>query len=351
MQITEIETPGYELVKRCRDQVSGLHAIISVHDTTLGPALGGMRMLPYTSEAEAIEDVNRLSRGMTYKSAVARTGLGGGKSVLIGDPKALKSEALFRAMGRFIESLGGKYITAEDMNIGIADLEIVRRETRYVTGLSRESGSSGNPSPYTARGCLVGIRTVAQELTGSSKLAGMRVAIQGIGAVGGRLAEMLIEEGAQLWVTDIDAERVASFCKRTGAKAISDEEFYGAEVDILSPCARGKILGDTTIPKLRCRAVAGAANNQLDRIEHADQLAARGILYAPDYVINGGGIINVACELLPGGYDEQEALRRVDAIGATMAEIFALAKKLGISTAAAADRVAEQRIAEGKAKR
>lgn len=348
MQITEIETPGYELVKRCRDEASGLHAIISVHDTTLGPALGGMRMLPYANEEEALEDVNRLSRGMTYKSAVARTGLGGGKSVLIGDPKVLKSEALFRAMGRFIHSLGGKYITAEDMNIGIADLEIVRQETPYVTGLSRESGSSGNPSPYTARGCLVGLHTVAEELTGSPKLAGMKVAIQGIGAVGGRLAEMLIDEGAQLLVTDIDAERVAAFCQRTGAKAISDAEFYEAEVDILSPCARGKILGDVTIPKLRCRAVAGAANNQLDRVEHADALSERGILYAPDFVLNGGGIINVACELLPGGYNEDEALRRVDRIGLTLAEIFALAKKNGISTAAAADRVAEQRIAEAK---
>jgi leucine dehydrogenase len=351
MQITEIPTPGYEKVVRCRDAQSGLHALISVHDTTLGPALGGMRMLPYATEEEALEDVNRLSRGMTYKSAVARTGLGGGKSVVIGDPKRLKTEALFLAMGRFIEALGGKYITAEDMNIGIADLEIVRRETRYVTGLSRESGSSGNPSPYTARGCLVGIQTVARELNGSPELRGLKVAIQGIGAVGGRLGELLLQAGADVRVTDIDADRVTAFCKRTGAKSIDESEFYRAEVDILSPCARGKILNDHSIPLLRCRAVAGAANNQLDRPDHADRLSERGILYSPDYVINGGGIINVACELLPGGYDEAEALRRVDGIGATLAEVFALAKKLGVSTAVAADRVAEQRLAEGRAKK
>jgi len=351
MEISEIEVDGYEKVVRCRDQKSGLHALIAIHDTTLGPALGGMRMLPYTSEDEALFDVLRLSKGMTYKSAVAETGLGGGKSVILGDPKALKSPALFRAMGRFIESVEGQYITAEDMNIGIPDLEIVRQETRWVTGLSREAGSSGNPSPYTARGCLVGMRAVMEEAFGSPDFRGKRVLIQGIGAVGGRLAILLKEQGAHVVVCDINEQRVAEMKQSHGFETVPDAGHFSVACDVYAPCARGAGLDDVTIPKLACKAVAGCANNQLLEPRHARDLRARGILYAPDYVINAGGIINVSVELLPGGYDEAASLRQIDRIYDHLKQVFEISRKEDVTTHEAAARLAEQRIAAGRAAR
>jgi len=350
MEITEIEYDGYEKVVRCRDQKSGLHALIAVHDTTLGPALGGMRMLPYASEDEALFDVLRLSKGMTYKSAVAETGLGGGKSVIIGDPKT-KTEALFRAMGRFIESLDGKYITAEDMNIGISDLEIVRKETKWVTGLSRDTGSSGNPSPYTALGCLYGVRAVLEELDGKADFKGKRVLIQGVGAVGGRLAVLLKEKGATVIICDIDDAKVAALKKEHGFESVPDKGHYELACDIYAPCARGAGLNDETIPKLRCRAVAGAANNQLLEPRHGRDLKARKILYAPDYVINAGGIINVSIEMLPGGYDEKKALAKLENVYTNLKKVFEIARKDGIPTHEAAVRLAEQRLAAGKTAR
>ena len=280
MEISEIQVDGYEKVVRgAETSQTGLHAIIAVHNTTLGPALGGMRMLPYASEDEALFDVLRLARGMTYKSAVAETGLGGGKSVILGNPETGKSPALFRAMGRFVESFGGSYITAEDMNIGIPDLEQVRTETRWVTGLSRESGSSGNPSPYTARGCVQGMRAVLDEAFGNPSFEGRRILIQGIGAVGGRLAELLQERGADVIVCDINEERVAEFRAR-GFESVEDETHLEVECDVYSPCARGAGLNDDTIPILKCKAVAGCANNQLLEFRHADMLRERGIVYA-----------------------------------------------------------------------
>ena len=352
MEISDIEVDGYEKVVRCRDQKSGLHALIAVHDTTLGPALGGLRMLPYPSEDEALFDVLRLSKGMTYKSACAETGLGGGKSVILGEPKTLKSPALFQAMGRFVESLDGKYITAEDMNIGIADLEVVRKETRWVTGLSRESGSSGNPSPYTATGCLVGIRAVLEELDGGkANFAGKRVLIQGVGAVGGRLAELLRELGAHVIICDIDEAKVARLSKQFGYEVVTDAKHVDVACDIYAPCARGAGLNDQTIPKLRCRSIAGAANNQLLEPRHGDLLRSRSILYAPDYVINAGGIINVAVELLPGGYDEAVSLRKIDNIYTNLKRVFEISRKQNISTHEAANKLAEQRISAGKAAR
>lgn len=347
MEITEIQVDGYEKVVRCRDEASGLHALVAVHDTTLGPALGGMRMLPYASEDEALFDVLRLSRGMTYKSAVAETGLGGGKSVIIGDPST-KSPALFQAMGTFIDSLGGKYITAEDMNIGIPDLEEVAKTTKHVVGLSLESGSSGNPSPYTARGCMVGIRAVLQELYGRPTFAGERVLIQGIGAVGGRLAVLLKEAGAKVIICDINEERVAAMQAEHGFETVPDADHLELDFDIYCPCARGAGINDETIPKLRCKAVAGCANNQLLEARHADALKERGILYAPDYVINAGGIINVGVELLPGGYNEAEALRRIDRIETNLAKVFEIARTENISTRDAAARLAEQRLSAGR---
>jgi leucine dehydrogenase len=348
MEISEIEVDGYERVARCRDQKSGLHALIAVHDTTLGPALGGMRMLPYTSEDEALFDVLRLSRGMTYKSAVAETGLGGGKSVIIGDPKTMKSPALFHAMGRFINSLEGQYITAEDMNIGIPDLEIVRLETRWVTGLSRESGSSGNPSPYTAQGCLVGLRAVLEEVQGSADFRKKRILLQGVGAVGGRLAVLLKEQGAHVIICDINEARVADLERAHGFETVADEHHLDVPCDIYAPCARGAGLNDETIPKLKCKAVAGCANNQLLEPRHARDLRARGILYAPDYVINAGGIINVGVELLPGGYDEAASLRMIDRIYDNLKRVFEISRRENIPTNEAAARLAEQRLAAGR---
>jgi leucine dehydrogenase len=349
MEISEIEVDGYERVVRCRDQKSGLHALIAVHDTTLGPALGGMRMLPYTSEDEALFDVLRLSRGMTYKSAVAETGLGGGKSVIIGDPKTIKSPALFHAMGKFIDSLDGQYITAEDMNIGIPDLEIVRLDTRWVTGLSRDSGSSGNPSPYTARGCLVGLRAVLEEAYGAADFKKKRVLIQGVGAVGGRLAVLLKEQGAHVIICDINEARVDDLKRVHGFETVADANHLDVACDIYAPCARGAGLNDDTIPKLKCKAVAGCANNQLLEQRHARDLRARGILYAPDYVINAGGIVNVSVELLPGGYDERIAITKLEGIYDNLQLIFESARAEGIPTNEAAARLAESRLAAGKA--
>jgi leucine dehydrogenase len=307
MEVSEIQVDGYEKVLRCRDQKSGLHALIAVHDTTLGPALGGMRMLPYASEDEALFDVLRLAKGMTYKSAVAETGLGGGKSVILGDPARFKSLALFEAMGRFVDSLRGLYITAEDMNIGIPDLEMVKHTTRWVTGLSRESGSSGNPSPYTAMGCAKGVRAALQEAFGNPECKGRRILIQGVGAVGGRLAVLLKQEGAEVTICDINETRVRELCDKHGFVSVDDAKHLDVPCDVYSPCARGATLNDDTIPRLKCKAVAGAANNQLLERRHGDELKRRGILYTPDYVINAGGIINVGVELLPGGYKEEVA--------------------------------------------
>ncbi len=347
MDISEIQVDGYERVVRCRDPRSGLHALIAIHDTTLGPALGGMRMLPYASEDEALFDVLRLAKGMTYKSAIADTGLGGGKSVIIGDPKK-KSPELFKAMGRFVDSLGGRYITAEDMNIGIPDLEIVRTQTRWVSGLSRESGSSGNPSPYTAWGCLQGMRAVLQEVWGSDDFRGKRILLQGVGAVGGRMAELFKERGAHVIICDINAERVKELQKKHGFEAVPDEGHESVPCDVYSPCARGATLNDETIPKLRCKAVAGCANNQLREPRHADMLRARGILYAPDYVINAGGIINVGLELAPGGYDESKAMARIDSIYDQLRKVFELAREHDINTREAAEHLAEMRLKKAR---
>ena len=344
MEITEIQVDGYEKVVRCRDQESGLHALIAVHDTTLGPALGGMRMWPYASEDEALFDVLRLSRGMTFKSAVAETGLGGGKSVILGDPKTLKSEALFRAMGKFVDSQGGLYITAEDMNIGIPDLEIVHQETKWVTGLKRSEGSSGNPSPYTADGCLIGLHAVAEELDKNTSLAGKKIVIQGVGAVGGALAILLKGENADVTICDINEDRVKQLQDEYGFDAVADEHHLDVECDIYSPCARGAGINDETIPKLRCRAIAGCANNQMLEAHHAQDVRDRGILYAPDYVINAGGIINVAVELLPGGYDEGVARERIARIYDNLKQVFEISRTDDIATNEAAKRLALKRI-------
>ena len=351
MEVSEIQVEGYEKVVRCKDSESGLHALIAVHDTTLGPALGGMRMWPYESEDEALFDVLRLAKGMTRKSAVAETGLGGGKSVIIGNPKKDKSPALFRAMGRFVDGLEGKYITAEDMNIGIPDLEIVREETRWVTGLSRESGSSGNPSPYTAKGCMYGLKAVMEEIYGEPSLKGKRILVQGVGAVGGRLAEYCHEEGAHVIICDINDERVAELQAEFGYEVVDDETHLDLECDIYAPCARGAGINDETIPQLKCKAVAGCANNQLLEPRHAEVLRQNGILYAPDFVLNAGGIINVSVELFPGGYDEAVAMERIRRIYDNLKLVFQISREQDIPTSEAAIHLAEQRLEAARASR
>jgi len=350
MDISEIQVDGYERVVRCRDSRSGLHSIVAIHDTTLGPALGGLRMLPYASEDEALFDVLRLARGMTYKSAIADTGLGGGKSVIIGDPQK-KTRELFEAMGRFVDSLGGRYITAEDMNIGIPDLEIARTQTRWVSGLSRASGGSGNPSPYTAWGCVQGMRAVLREVWGTEDFTGKRILIQGVGAVGGRMAELLKERGAHVIICDINPERVKALQGQHGFESVPDEGHESVPCDIYSPCARGATVNDESIPRLKCKAIAGCANNQLREPRHADVLKERGILYAPDYVINAGGIINVGMEFVSGGYDEKKALAKIDHIYQSLQNVFALARQHDINTREAAEHLAEQRLKRAREER
>jgi leucine dehydrogenase len=336
-------------VARAEDPESGLLAFIAVHDTTLGPALGGMRLWPYESEDDAQRDVLRLSRGMTFKSAVARTGLGGGKSVIVADA-SMKSEKLFEAMGRFVDSFGGKYITAEDVNVGARDLKAVKRKTSYVTGLPREEGGSGNPSPYTARGTFVGILAAAREAFGSDDLTGRVVALQGAGSVGFVVGKALVEAGAKLVVSDVNPEHLDRACKQLGAENVEPDDIYDVECDIYSPNALGATLNDFTIPRLKCRVVAGAANNQLeDENIHSALLKARGILYAPDYVINAGGIINVALELDQSGYDEVAAFARIDHIAHALGSVFETARGRDITTHAAAQEVAEANLAEAGA--
>jgi leucine dehydrogenase len=347
MTITEIRCEGYEKVVRCEDPQCGLKAIISIHDTTLGPALGGLRMWPYLSEREALTDVNRLSQGMTYKSAVADTGLGGGKAVIIGNPKTDKSEALFRAMGRFVESLGGLYTTAEDVGTSVQDMVIVRKETKHVTGLPRDMGSSGDPSPYTAKGVFLGIKACVEK-AGLGGLKGVRIAIQGCGNVARYLCDHLAQAGAKLVVTDIVAEKARLMVDKHGARAVPPEEIYDIDCDVFAPCALGAVINDDTIPRLKCKIVAGAANNVLLTEAHGDRLRERGILYAPDFVINAGGIINVSVELEPKGYNEQRALEKVNNIYNAVRDILLTADREKIASNRAAILFAERKLEEGR---
>ncbi|HEX4683870.1 MAG TPA: Glu/Leu/Phe/Val dehydrogenase, partial [Gemmatimonadaceae bacterium] len=285
---------GHEQLVLCQDAASGYRGIIAVHSTVLGPALGGTRFWSYASDEDAIVDALRLARGMTYKNAVAGLNLGGGKSVIIGDNKTADREMIFRAHGRFVESLGGRYITAEDVGTSTADMDYVHMETDYVSGLA---GRSGDPSPVTAHGVFRAIQASAKEHWGGDHLTNRTISIQGCGHVGYYLAKELHEAGAKLIVTDIDGERVKRVVNEFGARGVGAEEIYGAESDIFAPCALGAIVNDKTIPQLKVEIVAGAANNQLLEERHGDELERRGIMYAPDYVANAGGVINVYSEL------------------------------------------------------
>lgn len=330
---------GHEQVVFCHDKASGYRGIIAIHDTTLGPALGGARFWNYASDEEAVIDALRLSRGMTYKNAVAGLNLGGGKSVIIGDNKTTQREMLFRAHGRFVDSLGGRYVTAEDVGTSVEDMDFVHMETDYVTGIGSKSG---DPSSVTARGVFRAIQASAFQRWGSKDLAGRTVAIQGLGHVGGFLARELHKAGADLVVTDIDVTRVDKVVKELGATAVPLSDIYAVKADIFAPCALGGIINDETIPQLKVEIVAGAANNQLLEDRHGEELESRGILYAPDYVANAGGVINVYSELT--GWSRDRSLRKADEIYDTVLSVFALAKSTGLPTYKAADRVAEQRI-------
>ena len=334
---------GHEEVVMCSDPSIGYKGILAVHSTKLGPALGGTRFWQYATDEEAIIDALRLSRGMTYKNAVAGLKLGGGKSIIIGDNKTTDREKLFRAHGRFVESLGGRYITAEDVGTSTKDMDFVHMETKHVAGLETKSG---DPSPVTAHGVFRAVQASANRVWGSDSLEEKTVTIQGCGSVGTHLAKELHEAGAKLIVSDIDSAKTARVTKLTGAKIVEGDAIFSADADIFSPCALGGIINDSTIPKLRVRIVAGGANNQLLEERHGDELQRRGILYAPDYVANAGGVINVYGEVV--GWDRQKALDKADDIYDTILKVFDIAEQMNIPTYEAADRLAERRLAEAR---
>ena len=334
-----MEKYGHEQVIFCYDSTSGLKAIIGIHDTTLGPALGGTRIWDYDTEEEALIDVLRLSRGMTYKNAVAGLNLGGGKTVIMGNPEKIKSEELFRAFGRYIEGLGGRYITGEDMNATTKDMGLINQETDHVVGLE---GKSGNPSPVTAFGVFKGIQAAAEEAFGTTDLTGKTVAVQGVGAVGYHVCKHLHEAGAKLIVTDIKKANIDRAVQDFGAVGVAPEEIYGVECDIFSPCAMGAVINDFTIKQLKCKVIAGSANNQLAEDKHGDMLEEKGIVYAPDFVINGAGVMNVYEEMK--GYNVERAMSRAATVYDNVRKVFEIAKLDGIPAYNAADMMAEERI-------
>ncbi|MDN3517315.1 Glu/Leu/Phe/Val dehydrogenase dimerization domain-containing protein [Aquisalimonas lutea] len=338
---------GHEHVAFGREPVSGLRAIVAVHDTRLGPGLGGLRMWPYASEAEALTDVLRLSRGMTYKNAMAGLPHGGGKAVIIGDPRRDRTPELMRAMGRFVERQGGCYITAEDSGVGVPDLRVLSEATRYVTGipLAGADGHSGDPSPATALGVFTGIQVAVRHALGRDSLQGCVVAIQGLGSVGSRLAGHLHAAGARLIVSDIHRDAVERAVADFDARAVAPEAIHAADADVFAPCAMGAPINDHTLPEIRARVIAGAANNQLERPGHGAALHRRGILYAPDYVINAGGVIDVGAQW--GSYDAQQVRERVLAIGDTLEQVFREAAAAGEPPEVIADRIAERRFRGG----
>lgn len=333
----------HEQVIFCSDNSTGLKAIVAIHNTALGPALGGCRMWNYANEDEALKDVLRLSRGMTYKAAVAGLNLGGGKAVIIGDAKKLKSEALFRAFGRFVNGIAGRYITAEDVGTSVRDMEWVRMETPHVTGISRSLGGSGDPSPVTAFGVYQGMRAAAKVHLGKDSLAGLTVAIQGVGHVGAYLAKHLVQDGAKVVVTDIDTEAVKRLVNDLKVEGVGPDEIYDQKCDVFAPCALGGIVNTKTVSRLKCKVIAGAANNQLEDDDLiAPQLHEKGILYSPDYVINAGGLINVANEL--EGYNQERAMQQAGNIYNILMRVFQIASEQKVTTQQAAATLAMERV-------
>lgn len=344
----QLSFDNHEQVVFCNDKETGLKAIIGIHNTVLGPALGGTRMWNYTNEWEALNDVLRLSRGMTYKSSISGLNLGGGKAVIIGDSKTLKTPELMRKFGSFVHSLSGKYITAEDVGMETKDMDTVRDVTPYVTGISEERGGSGNPSPITAYGVFMGLKAAAKFQFGTDNLEGKKVLVQGIGHVGEVLVQHLTENGAHVIISDINEQRLEEVGAKYGAKIFSGPELYAADVDIYAPCALGATINDDTIQKIRAKVIAGAANNQLANEKvHGTILKDRGILYAPDFLINAGGVINVYSEL--ANLTRKEVMEKTENIYNTSLEIFDFAKKNNIPTYQAALSIAQKRIDDKKA--
>jgi leucine dehydrogenase len=339
-----IHVDDYEQVVFCHDRGTGLKAIVAIHSTVLGPSLGGTRFFPYRSEDEGLEDVLRLAKGMTYKAAAAGLDLGGGKAVIFGDPAVDKSEALLRTYARFVDSLGGRYITAEDVGTTQSDMDTIRRETRFVTGVSQELGGSGDPSAATAYGVLWAMKAVARRLWGETTLAHSHIAVSGVGKVGTHLVRHLVEERARVTVADVDAEAVARVVNDYDVESVEVEKVHAIDADIYSPCAMGGSLNATTIPELRCAAVVGSANNQLATPDGDELLHRLGIVYAPDFVVNAGGVINIASELSHRGYHPGRAYEQVRRIFDTVGTVLDAAAAEGIPTGAAADRYAEGRI-------
>ncbi|WP_215225183.1 Glu/Leu/Phe/Val family dehydrogenase [Echinicola shivajiensis] len=339
----QITSLGHEQLVMCYDEPTGLKAIIGIHNTVLGPALGGTRMWNYASEEEAITDVLRLSRGMTFKAAISGLNIGGGKAVIIGDPK-LKNEAFLRRFGKFVQSLGGKYITAEDVNMKTSDMEYIAMETSHVTGLPEVKGGGGDPSPVTAYGAYLGMKAAAKKAYGQDSLEGKKIAVQGIGQVGRHLIDHLVKEGAEIFITDIFEDRLKEVAKKTGATVISPEDIYDVNMDIYAPCALGATVNDETLSRLNCQVIAGAANNQLkDEEVHGQALIERGIIYAPDFLINAGGLINVYAEYL-GNYNRELAYQQAEKIYDTCLAILNKSEKEGIPAQQAAIEMAWNRI-------
>lgn len=341
--LAPMEKMNHEQVLFCQDKKTGLRAIIAIHNTVLGPSLGGTRMWNYASEQEALRDVLRLSRGMTYKSAISGLNLGGGKAVIIGDSRKDKNEALMRQFGKFVNSLGGKYITAEDVGISTKDIEYVSMETKHVAGLPESMGGGGDPSPVTAYGVYMGIKASAKKKWGSDSLTGKRILVQGVGHVGFYLVELLSKENAQIIISDIHDDRIKAVVDQFGCEVIPANDVYDVKMDIYAPCALGATINDNTLEKLKCEIIAGAANNQLENEEkHGQALIDRNILYAPDFLINAGGIINCYSEVI--GYNRDAAYAKTEGIYKTTLDIFEKAESEKIPTQIAAQLLAEARI-------
>jgi leucine dehydrogenase len=335
-----LQEHDHEQLLFCHEPSIGYRGLIAIHNTTLGPALGGTRYWKYETESAAVIDALRLSKGMTYKAAVAGLSLGGGKSVILADSQVRDREAIFRAHGRFVETLKGRYITAEDVGTSPADMDYIHLETTHVVGLQ---GRSGDPSPVTGYGVYRGMKASAKWKFGSDDLSGRTVAVQGAGSVGYYLCKNLAQEGAKLIITDINKQKVDRICDEFRARAVKPDEIYAQEADIYAPCALGAVINDTTIPRFRCKVIAGGANNVLAEPRHGDELEKRGILYAPDYVINAGGLINVNSEL--ENWSAERALKKAGEIYDTMLRVYELAKEERLPTYMAADRLAEKRVA------
>ena len=344
---SQLETLGHKKVVFCSDPDTGLKAIIAIHDTTLGPALGGTRMWAYKTEHDALQDVLRLSKAMTYKAAMSGLNLGGGKAIIIGDSRKDKTEALLRKFGRFIKNLNGEFITAEDVGTNPKDMEYIRMETQHVTGIPESIGGSGDPAPIAAQGVFMGIKAAVKELYGNDNITGRSIIVQGIGHVGENLVRLLRDENAKVYASDINEELLRQVAKKYGAEAISNNSIFDIDADIYAPCALGATVNTQTIKKLKCGIIAGSANNQLeDEQVHGQMLLDKGILFAPDYVINAGGLINCYSELM--GFSKKRTLQLTENIYDATRNVLKLSKAENISSIEAANKIAEKRIPDIK---